>query len=109
VQTPDFAVSGLANITGGGLPDNLGRILPPGLRATIRRGSWPVPEVFKWIQRLGNVAQAEMEKVFNMGIGFVVVCRPKIADAVLQQLQSAGESAWLIGEIATGETGVEMV
>jgi len=109
VQTPDFAVSGLANITGGGLPDNLGRILPPGLRATIRRGSWPVPEVFKWIQRLGNVAQAEMEKVFNMGIGFVVVCRSKIADAVLQQLQSAGESAWLIGEIATGETGVEMV
>ena len=108
VQTPDFAVSGLANITGGGIPDNLGRILPPGLRATIRRGSWPALPVFDWLQFLGNVAQSEMEKVFNMGVGFVVVCRPTLADAVLRELKNAGESAWLIGVIGTGETGVEI-
>lgn len=109
VQTADFAVSGLANITGGGIPDNLGRVLPPGLRATVRRGSWPVPPVFKWIQSLGNIAPAEMEKVFNMGVGFVVVCRPAVADTVLRALTAAGETAWVIGEIGTGETGVELV
>jgi phosphoribosylformylglycinamidine cyclo-ligase len=109
VQTPEFAVSGLANITGGGIPDNLGRILPPGVRATVRRGSWPVPDVFKWIQRLGNVAQLEMEKVFNTGVGFVVVCRLAAAEAVLRELTAAGETAWVIGEVAAGETGVEVV
>lgn len=109
VQTPDFAVSGLANITGGGVPDNLGRILPPGLRAIVRRGSWPVPEVFKWIQFIGQVAQAEMERVFNMGIGFVVVCRPTVADAVVRELTAVGETAWVLGEIREGETGVEVV
>lgn len=109
VQTSDFAVSGLANITGGGIPDNLGRILPPGLRAKVRRGSWPTPPVFSWLQRLGNVAQAEMEKVFNAGVGFVVVSRPTAADAVLRELTAAGETAWTIGEIQAGDTGVEVV
>jgi phosphoribosylformylglycinamidine cyclo-ligase len=104
VQTPEFAISGLANITGGGIPDNLGRILPPGCRAVVKRGSWPVSPVFDWLQRLGNVAQAEMEHVFNVGVGFVVVCRPTAADAVVKAL---GE-AWVIGEVTQGEVGVEM-
>ena len=105
VQTPDFAVSGLANITGGGIPDNLGRILPPTCRAIVKRGTWPVPPVFGWLKRLGNVAQPEMDRVFNGGIGFVVVCRPAVADAVMK---AVGE-AWVIGEVKEGEVGVEIV
>jgi phosphoribosylformylglycinamidine cyclo-ligase len=109
VQTPDFAISGLANITGGGIPDNLGRILPPGKRAVVRRGSWPVPPVFTWLQKLGNIAQAEMERVFNGGIGFVVVCRPSVVNSVVRVLASGGEAAWPIGEVIEGETGVEIL
>jgi phosphoribosylformylglycinamidine cyclo-ligase len=104
VQTPEFAVSGLANITGGGIPDNLARILPPTCRAVVKRGSWPVPPVFGWLQRLGNVAQAEMDRVFNGGVGFVVVCRPAAADAVVK---AVGEG-WVIGEVREGDAGVEM-
>lgn len=109
MQTPNFAISGLANITGGGIPDNVGRILPPSLRAVIRRGSWTVPPVFTWLQKLGNVAQAEMDRVFNGGIGFVVICRPTVADVVARTLIEDGLTTWMIGEITTGEVGVEIV
>jgi phosphoribosylformylglycinamidine cyclo-ligase len=100
-------IRGLANVTGGGLPDNLARILPPGRRARIRPGSWTVPPVFGWMQRLGNVADAEMRKVFNLGVGFCVVCSPHFADSIVKQLESDGVSAWRIGEIVSGEPGVE--
>ena len=108
VQTSDFAVSGLANITGGGLPDNLGRILPPDCRAAIRRSAWPKPPLFAWLQRLGSVADAEMDRVFNGGIGFVVVCRPEVVGRVLAFLDAAGTQAWRIGEIRPGEAGVDI-
>jgi phosphoribosylformylglycinamidine cyclo-ligase len=101
-------ISGLANVTGGGLGDNLGRILPPGRRAVVRRGTWPVPAVFPWLQRLGNVPQAEMDRVFNGGVGFVVVCRPHFADSIVKQLDREGVPAWRIGEIVAGEAGVEV-
>ena len=97
-------VTGLANITGGGLPDNIARILPPDCKAVLNRGSWPVPPVFQWLQSLGNVADAEMDRVFNMGIGFVVICKLDSADQALKQL---GDGACKIGEIVTGEAGVE--
>ena len=75
-------VHGIAHITGGGLHENLERILPEGRRAVIRRGSWPVPPVFTWLQRLGEVDQAEMDQVFNMGIGLVLVVSPYYADSI---------------------------
>ncbi len=100
-------IKGLANITGGGLADNLGRILPPGRRAMIRRGSWEIPPVFQWIQKLGNVDQAEMDAVFNGGIGFVVVCRPHFAASISEQFQAQGIPTWRIGQIESGEAGVE--
>jgi phosphoribosylformylglycinamidine cyclo-ligase len=109
VQTPEFAVSGLANVTGGGIPDNVARILPPGKRAVVRRGAWPVPPVFQWLQKLGNVAQPEMDRVFNGGVGFVVICKPDVADAVVRTLTADGIGAWPIGEITDGEAGVELV
>jgi phosphoribosylformylglycinamidine cyclo-ligase len=97
-------VTGLANITGGGLPDNISRILPPDCKAVLTRGSWPVLPVFRWLQNLGNVAVAEMDRVFNMGVGFCVVCKPEAADNVLVSL---GSEAFRIGEIVGGPAGVE--
>jgi phosphoribosylformylglycinamidine cyclo-ligase len=101
------AVHGLANITGGGLPDNVSRILPPDKRVHIRRGAWPVPPVFAWLQKCGNVADAEMDRVFNMGVGFVVICAPTAAPVVLTQLAEDGIPACPIGTVATGAAGVE--
>jgi phosphoribosylformylglycinamidine cyclo-ligase len=101
-------IRGLANITGGGLPDNLGRILPPGRRAKIDRKTWPLPPMFQWLQQAGNVADAEMHKVFNCGIGFVVVASPHFAESIVKQLGMLAAPAWVIGEIASGEAGVEM-
>lgn len=99
-------IRGLANITGGGLIDNVARILPPGRRAVIRRDGWKLPPVFQWLQRLGNVQQSEMDKVFNLGVGFVVVCSPHFADSIVQQFQRQNLPAWVIGEIAQGDAGV---
>jgi len=75
-------IRGVAHITGGGLEENLSRILPKGAAAAIRPDSWPIPSVFGWLQRLGNVDTEEMSRVFNMGIGLVLVVRPDTADAV---------------------------
>lgn len=105
VQTPDFAISGLANITGGGIPDNLGRVLPPGCQAVVTRSRWPRSLLFDWLQGLGNILDSEMARVFNLGIGFIVVCRSEVAGAVLKQL---GTLAVRIGEIIAGEVGVRM-
>jgi phosphoribosylformylglycinamidine cyclo-ligase len=102
-------IHGLANITGGGIPDNLSRILPPGKRAFIRRGSWPAPSVFTWLQRLGNVADAEMARVFNMGVGFAIIAARFFANSIIEQLAGDGIDAWIIGEIKIGEPGVEIV
>ena len=102
-------IHGLANITGGGLPDNIARILPPDKRVFLRPGSWPVPPVFGWLQQLGNVADAEMFRVFNMGVGFVIVVAPFFADSIIEQLRKEQVPAWVIGEVRDGEPGVEMV
>ncbi len=99
-------VHGIAHITGGGLFENLERILPPGVRGVIRRDSWPVPKAFRWLQRLGEIEDAEMERVFNMGIGLVIVVSAYYADSVRQQLASNGLESWPIGHVAEGERGV---
>jgi phosphoribosylformylglycinamidine cyclo-ligase len=100
-------VRGLAHITGGGLVDNLPRVLPPGRRAFLRRGSWPVPPVFTWLQRLGNIDPAEMDRVFNCGIGFCIVVSRFFADSIQRQLADVRVPSWVIGEIREGEPGVE--
>ena len=92
-------VSGIAHITGGGLRENVGRILPSGLSLEIDP-CWDVPKVFPWLQRLGNVEDAEMERVFNRGIGLAILVRPAITDAVLALIASTTEfKAWRIGRI----------
>jgi phosphoribosylformylglycinamidine cyclo-ligase len=100
-------VRGLAHITGGGLVDNLPRILPPGRRAFLKRGSWPAPPVFGWLQRLGNVPQPEMDRVFNCGVGFVMVVSPFFAESIQRQLAEDRVPSWVIGEVRVGEPGVE--
>jgi phosphoribosylformylglycinamidine cyclo-ligase len=99
-------VRGLAHITGGGLIDNVARILPPGRRAFLQRG-WPVPPVFGWLARLGNVDPAEMDRVFNGGIGFVMIVSTYYAESVQRQLCDEGFPTFRIGEIGDGEPGVE--
>jgi len=97
-------VKGLAHITGGGFEDNLPRILPTGLAVTIQMGSWTVPPIFSLIQKLGQVDQAEMYHVFNMGIGMVIICANKTASRFTQALPSAK----IIGQVVpqTGDNRV---
>jgi phosphoribosylformylglycinamidine cyclo-ligase len=100
-------IKGMAHITGGGITDNLPRILPEGTHAAIVRDAWPTPRIFEWLQRAGNVPAADMLRTFNMGIGLIVVCAPNDAQLLLQQMSAAGEAgARRIGEIAAGDSGV---
>jgi phosphoribosylformylglycinamidine cyclo-ligase len=96
-------VKGMAHITGGGITDNLPRILPEGAEAAVRLGSWEVPALFQWLQRSGGVPQEDMLRTFNMGIGLILVVAAADADDVLASLRVAGEpSARLIGTIVPG-------
>jgi len=97
------AIKGLAHITGGGLLDNVPRILAPGLQACIHRDAWPLPTLFAWLQKEGGVADTEMHRVFNCGIGMVVVVDAAQANAVAATLRGAGETVYRLGEIATCE------
>ena len=99
-------VRGLAHITGEGLPGNVPRVLPPGRRVFLRR-TWPVPHVFPWLQRLGNIDQTEMDTVFNMGIGFVMIVSPFFADSIMRRLREDRVPTEVIGEVREGEAGVE--
>jgi phosphoribosylformylglycinamidine cyclo-ligase len=98
-------VKGLAHITGGGLTGNVPRILPNKRRAVIRKASWPRPEVFQWLQRIGNVAEDEMHRVFNCGIGMVVVVDPKDTKRAMSNLRASGETVYEIGVIEKGPGG----
>lgn len=93
-------VHGIAHITGGGLAENVGRILPAGLALQIDEGSWPVPPVFPWLQRLGEVEPEEMARVFNRGIGLVMIVSPHFAGSIMAQLADLGCESWPIGQIA---------
>jgi len=99
-------VHGIAHITGGGLIENLERILPEGIQVVVDRSSWPVPPVFTWLQRLGEVEQAEMDRVFNMGIGLVLIVAPFYAESIRQQLKRSDLQNWVIGHARQGQKGV---
>ncbi|TWT90775.1 Phosphoribosylformylglycinamidine cyclo-ligase [Pseudobythopirellula maris] len=92
-------VHGVAHITGGGLRENLERILPPGAKLRLDDDSWPVPPVFRWIQRLGDVEPAEMARVFNMGLGLALVVSEHFADSLGKQLADQGLASWQVGRI----------
>jgi phosphoribosylformylglycinamidine cyclo-ligase len=93
----------LAHITGGGLLENIPRVMPDNTRAVISAASWQRPAVFDWLQEQGNVADTEMYRTFNCGIGMVVMVAADQADSVLKQLSAAGERVWRIGQIEAGD------
>jgi phosphoribosylformylglycinamidine cyclo-ligase len=99
-------IRGLAHITGGGLTDNLPRILPDGTAARIERGTWPVLPVFSVMQRIGNVSDDEMYRAFNMGVGMVCAIAPENASAFEAHLDSLGEAHFRIGAIVPGSRNV---
>jgi phosphoribosylformylglycinamidine cyclo-ligase len=100
-----FDIKGMAHITGGGLAENTHRMFPDGLRARIDASSWRRPAIFDWLQRAGNIAASEMHRVFNCGIGFVLVVANADAPAVVARLQQSGESATIIGVVERGAPG----
>lgn len=102
-------IHGIAHITGGGLPGNVVRILPMNCVAQIRKGSWSVPPIFPMLQRLGNVEEAEMFKVFNMGVGLVLVVSRFYANAVLGEFRRLGLKGTVIGEVVEGDRRVAIV
>lgn len=101
----EFPVKGIAHITGGGITENLPRVLPAGMRARIHRSRWAVPPIFSVISTLGSVERDEMYRVFNMGIGLILVVSPRSVDAMVTRIAAMGEQAALIGEVVTGTAG----
>lgn len=92
-------VKGIAHITGGGLLENIPRILPPGTMACLEKDSWEIPSLFQWLQQQGNVAAEEMFRVFNCGIGMILVIAPEHAEEAMAALQASGETVRRIGHI----------
>lgn len=92
-------VKGMAHITGGGLVENIPRVLQKHLTAVLKKDAWPMPSLFNWLQKHGNVADSEMHRVFNCGIGMIVIVSKENADVAMAQLKSAGETVYRIGEI----------
>ncbi|MGQ0560821.1 MAG: phosphoribosylformylglycinamidine cyclo-ligase [Gemmatimonadota bacterium] len=102
------ALHALAHITGGGIPENLDRVIPAGLSAHVQRSAWSVPPEFAAIQEAGSVPQDDMERTFNMGIGMVAVVAREAAQEIADQLRAADERVFVIGEIARGDEPVRM-
>jgi len=103
------AIHGLAHITGGGLLENVPRILPPQLRVTLHRDAWTLPPLFTWLQQQGSVADAEMHRVFNCGIGMVVVVAAAQVDTVAATLAAHGETVFRIGDVVQRQADAAQV
>ena len=101
-------IKAMAHITGGGIVENVPRVLPAGVSVEITRDAWPVPAIFDYLQKTGDIETAEMYRIYNMGIGFVMIVSNYYADAVAQRLKKAGETVYAIGRtVATpGESTV---
>jgi phosphoribosylformylglycinamidine cyclo-ligase len=107
-----FRLKGIAHITGGGFVENIPRILPKGCKAVIKKGSWPVPFIFKFLQEAGNIPEMEMFRTFNCGIGMVVVVSREDEPGVLNRLKDLKERAYIIGEVVKrrgGENSIEIM
>jgi len=107
--TAQCPINAIAHITGGGLTDNIPRVLPAGLAARIDRASWQLPPVFSWLQDAGNVDDTEMLRTFNCGVGMVLAIDPRHEQQCLQLLADLGESAWVIGDIGEAEGDATVV
>ncbi len=99
----DFHIGGIAHITGGGIQENLPRVIPRGCKAIVRKGSWDIPPIFSFLKQKGNISEEEMLRTFNNGIGMILVVRPKEVEDLMGRLNILGEKAFLIGEIGKSE------
>ncbi len=102
-------VSGMAHITGGGLPGNINRALPDKVDARLSRKSWSIPPIFEFLGERGGIDREEMERVFNLGVGYVLIVRKTFANSVVQQLRRDGEDAFILGRTIKGTGKVKMV
>lgn len=102
-------VNALSHITGGGLLENIPRVLPANTKAVLNTDSWELPPVFRWLQEAGNVEMKEMYRTFNCGVGMIICVRDSDKNKVLAEMQQAGEKAWLIGSIESAQPGEEQV
>jgi len=102
----NHGVTALAHITGGGIPDNLPRVLPDGVQAVIRIGSWEEPALFGYIRREGRVPEEDMRRTFNLGVGLILCVRADRLDAALAALRESGEAPFVCGELRQGPRGV---
>jgi phosphoribosylformylglycinamidine cyclo-ligase len=98
-------IKAMAHITGGGLVENIPRVLPPGSGVRIEKGSWPVPAIFRKIQERGNIEEQEMFRTFNMGIGMALILSPRSASKALDIFTEKRQKSWIIGEVIEGEEG----
>jgi len=96
----------MAHITGGGIADNLVRVLPEDCRVTIDRSAWEPLPIFSWLSRIGNIDREEMFRVFNMGVGFTLVVRPRVAASVRRRLARHDFETWVLGTVESGEREV---
>lgn len=96
-------IKGLSHITGGGFIENIPRMLPNGLAAVVKKGTWEVPAIFEWLERIGNIDPSDMFNVFNMGIGMVLAVAPADAAKLIDILESQNEKAYVIGEVGKGD------
>jgi phosphoribosylformylglycinamidine cyclo-ligase len=103
------SIHALAHITGGGIPENLARVIPEGLEARVERSSWEVPPEFRSIMQHGGIALEEMFQTFNMGVGMLAVVPPESVDDVVARLRDAGESTWVAGTVAKGTQRVALL
>jgi len=105
----DFNIGGIAHITGGGITDNLPRIIPKGYKAVVHSGTWEVPPIFSFIKDMGNIPEKEMFRTFNNGIGMILIVRTKETDEILNRLRSLGQKAFVIGEMEKAERKQETI
>lgn len=101
----EIDIKGLAHITGGGIVDNVPRVLPENMQAVLQRDTWELPALFRWLQTQGNVADAEMVRVFNCGIGMVLIIAPELASTAIQSLANQGLKVWKAGEVRERPSG----
>jgi phosphoribosylformylglycinamidine cyclo-ligase len=102
-------VHALSHITGGGIPENLERVIPAGLQAHVEAGSWVAPAAFRFVQEKGRVAVEEMYRTFNMGVGMILVVPAAACETVEHRLADAGERVWRVGRVEAGDPGVALV
>ena len=108
VKEAGVRIKGCSHITGGGFYENIPRMLPDGVKAVVKKDSYEVPAIFKMLAKEGAIDEQMMYNTFNMGIGMVLAVDPADVDATIAALAKTGDSAWLIGEVADGEKGVEL-